>query len=283
MRAMGIFEPKAADAMAAAFAGGIDPQRAIAAMRWDVVNPWGRTLEKLSSHPLVARRIAALEESGLPGRPRVWDVLRAQGDASDAERWGIRQAFMRELAIAAAPWVVLVALGLFGVGTGSAGSIGLGLAIAGVLFFVKQQLRYPTRFEQVDEVTSLLERLDASPVAGIGVEVRGKIIGRGTPGYVLSPDLVVQDASGFVPLLYRQPVPFLATLFGLFRAPGWLGQQVVARGWYRRMPGPVIELRQVTSADGTKRARSFQWIARYAASGLVLFAGIIVMLVGFSR
>ena len=66
MRAMGIFEPRAADAMAVSFARGIDPQRAIAAMRWDVVNPWGAVLEKLSSHPLVARRIQALEESGLP-------------------------------------------------------------------------------------------------------------------------------------------------------------------------------------------------------------------------
>ena len=283
MRAMGIFEQKQADAMAAAFAGGIDPQRAVAAMRWDVVNPWGRTLEKLSSHPLVARRIAALEESGLPGRPRVWDVLRATSGASEAETWGIRQAFARELAVAVAPWVILIGLGVFGLGTGSAVSIGLGLAIAGVLFFVKQQVRYPTRFSQVDEVTSLLERLDASPVAGIGVEVRGQIIGRGFPGYVLSPDLVVQDSSGFVPLLYRQPVPFMAALFALFRAPAWFGQDVVARGWYRRMPGPVIELRQVTAADGSRRSRSFQWVARYAASALVLFAGIIVMLVGFSH
>ncbi|HZQ85718.1 MAG TPA: M48 family metalloprotease [Acidimicrobiales bacterium] len=283
MRAMGIFEPKQADAMAAAFAGGIDPQRAVAAMRWDVVNPWGRTLEKFSSHPLVARRIAALEESGLPGRPRVWDVLRAGADATEAERWGVRQAFARELAIAAAPWVVLIAMVLFGVGIGSAGSIGLGIAIAGVLFFVKQQLRYPTKYEQVNQVTSLLERLDASPVAGIGVELHGQIIGRGFPGYVLSPDLVVQDSSGFVPLLYRQPVPFMATLFALFRAPQWLGQDVVARGWYRRVPGPVVELRQVTAADGSRRARSFQWVARYAASAIVLFAGIVVMLVGFTH
>jgi len=283
MRAMGIFEQKQADAMAAAFAGGIDPQRAVAAMRWDVVNPWGRTLEKLSSHPLVARRIAALDESGLPGRPRVWDVLLGGATASEAEKWGVRQAFARELAIAAAPWVVLVAMVVLGVGLGSAVSVGLGLAIAGVLFFVKQQLRYPTKFAQVSEVTSLLERLDASPVAGIGVELRGQIIGRGFPGYVLSPDLVVQDTSGFVPLLYRQPVPFMAALFALFRAKQWMGQDVVARGWFRRMPGPVVELRQVEAADGSRRARSFQWVARYAGSAIVLFVGIVVMLVGFTH
>jgi len=282
MRAMGIFEPRDADALAAAFAGGIDPHRAVAAMRWDVANPWGRTLEKLSSHPLVARRIAALEESGLPGRPRTWSVLLGQAGVTDAERWGIRQAFARELAIAVAPWAILVPVLLFGVVAHSAVSIGAALAVAGILLFVKQQLRYPTRFEPVSEITSLLERLDASPVAGIGVEIRGQVIGRGFPGYVLSPDLVVQDSSGFVPVLYRQPIPFMATLFGLFRAPAWLGQQVVARGWYRRTPGPVVELREVRDADG-RRARSFQWVARYTASALVLFAGIIVMLVGFSR
>nr|MDQ6947577.1 M48 family metalloprotease [Actinomycetota bacterium] len=82
MRAMGIFEPRAAEAMQAAFANGIDPDRAMAAMRWDIVNPWGTTLEKLSSHPLVAHRILDLEESGLPGAPRQWSVLRSMAGAS---------------------------------------------------------------------------------------------------------------------------------------------------------------------------------------------------------
>jgi hypothetical protein len=282
MRAMGIFEPRQADAMAAAFAQGIDPTRAVAAMRWDIINPWGKTLEKLSSHPLVARRIAALEDSGLPGRPSMWSVLRATAavPADDVRR--ARAGFAREVAIAIAPWAILVPLVLFGLFRGSLTSIGLALALAGLLLFVKQQVRYPSAFAPVKEVTSLLERLDAGPVAGIGVELRGHIIGRATPGYVLSPDLVLQDESGFVALLYRQPVPFVATLFGLFRAPAWLGQEVVARGWYRRMPGPVVELREVRAAEGSKRARSFEWIARYAASGLVLVVGVVTMLIGMS-
>jgi Zn-dependent protease with chaperone function len=281
MRAMGIFEPRQADAMAAAFAQGIDPERAVAAMRWDVINPWGRTLEKLSSHPLVARRIQALETSGLAGRPSAWSVLRASAAVPADDVAAVRARFAREVVIAVAPWTVLAALVLFGLFTGSVISVGMALAVAGVLLFVKQQVRYPTTFLPVEEVTSLLERLDAGPVAGVAVELRGQIIGRGTPGYVLSPDLVIQDTSGFVPLLYRQPIPFAAALFGLFRAPAWLGQEVVARGWYRRMPGPVVELREVRSADGN-RARSFEWIARYVASGLVLAAGIVLMLVGLS-
>jgi Zn-dependent protease with chaperone function len=277
MRAMGIFEPRAAEAMASALASGIDADRALAAMRWDVGNPWGKTLEKMSTHPLVARRIEALEKSGLPGAPKQWSILRSLAQVPENERWAARARFGRELFIAVAPWAVLVPLVGFGLFTGSGVSLGLALVAAGALAIWKQTVKYPTTvFAPVAEVTSLLERLDASPVAGIPVEVKGRVLGRGFPGYVLSPDLVVQDSSGFVPLVYRQPVPFLASLFALFRAERFMGQDVVARGWYRRMPGPVIELRDVVSADGELRARTWEWVARYAASGLVLAVGLVV-------
>ena len=101
------------------------------------------------------------------------------------------------------------------------------------------------------------------------------------PGYVLSPDLVVADSSGVVPLLYRQPVPWVAELFGLFRAEGYMGSQVVARGWYRRQPGPSIELRDVYTGDG-RRSRSWQWVARYAAAVLLVVGGVVVMLAGLA-
>jgi hypothetical protein len=58
-----------------------------------------------------------------------------------------------------------------------------------------------------------------------------------------------------------------------------MGQDVVARGWYRRTPGPVIELRDVRAADG-RTARTWEWVARYAASILLAVAGVIVMLAG---
>ncbi|HEV2758743.1 MAG TPA: M48 family metalloprotease, partial [Acidimicrobiales bacterium] len=279
MRAMGIFEPRSAEAMQAAIAQGIEPDRALAAMRWDLANPWGATLEKLSSHPLVARRILDLEQSGLPGAPRQWSVLRSMAGASEEQAFDARTRFARELAIAVAPWILVIAGVVFGALPDSRFGMGLAVAAAGVLFFVKQHVRYPGDHQPVDEVAGLLERLDAGPVAGIGVTVRGQIVGRGMPGYVLSPDLVVADASGFVPLLYRQPFPFAAEWFGLFRAEAFQGQEVEARGWYRRLPGPAIELRDVRAADG-RRARSWEWVARYAAAALLVVAGVALMLVG---
>jgi Zn-dependent protease with chaperone function len=280
MRAMGIFEPRAADAFAAAFASGIDPSRAVAAMRWDQVNPWGSLLEKFSSHPLVAHRIAALEESGLPGRPVTWSVLRSSASATPEEVASLRLAFSRELALTVAPWAVLALMLLFGAFTGSALSIGAALVVAGVLLFLKQQMRYPTDHKPVDEITSLLERIDASPVKGIPVRLAGKVMGRGMPGYVLSPDLVIQDDTGFVTLQYRQPIPFAREWFGLFQVKKWMGQEVVVRGWFRRGPGPVVELRDAET--GGMRARTWEWVARYAGSCLVIAAGLVVLVVSLA-
>ena len=280
MNVMGIFDQREAEAMSAAFASGIDPTRAVAAMRWELMNPWGKTMEKLSSHPLVARRIAALND--VPGAaPKTWSTLQATATVSPAEHAALRSAYWTQLTVAVAPWVLFV-VALLGVVFHSVFSTGLAIAVSGGLFLWKQRMRYPTtEFEPVDEVTSLLERIDGGPVAGIGVNVKGKIIGRGMPGYVLSPDLVVQDSSGFVPLLYSQPLPLWGSFFALFKADKYFGQEVIAQGWYRRLPGPSVELRAVIAADGTQ-TKTYTWVTRYAASGLVLLAGLITMAVGLA-
>jgi Zn-dependent protease with chaperone function len=283
LRAMGIFDPKAADAMAVAFGQGIDPDRAVAAMRWDIVNPWGNTLEKLASHPLVAHRIEALERSGLPGAPKHWSVLRATATVDAATRHSLRARWAKELVIAVGPWVLLAAMASFGFFSHKLVTIGLALLVAGGGLVFKQLTRYPTHgAEPVAEITSLLERLEAGPVAGMPVEVRGRIIGRGTPGYLLSPDMVVQDSSGFVPLLWRQPIPFARAWFGLTRVRRFLGQQVVATGWYRRTPGPIIEVRSVRADVGGSDTKTWWWSVCYAASALVLAAGLVVTLIGMT-
>jgi hypothetical protein len=143
-------------------------------------------------------------------------------------------------------------------------------------------MRYPSNTEKVGQVASLIERLDASPAAGIDVELTGRIIGRGMPGYVLSPDLVLQDESGFVPVQYANPIPFARALFGLARAEHFLGKDVIARGWYRRMPGPMVELREVRTTDGL-RARGYTWIVRYTGSVIVILAGFVVLVKGIGH
>jgi hypothetical protein len=181
-----------------------------------------------------------------------------------------------------APWAILIPLVLFGAFASSPMSIAIALIAAGLLLVVKQGMRYPRKIERVDQIASLIQRLDASPVAGIDVEIKGRIAGRGMPGYVLSPDLVVQDESGFVPVLYANPIPFARSLFGLARAEHFIGKDVVARGWYRRRPGPMVELREISTSDGLY-ARGYSRVFRYIGSALVIAAGFVVLVAGLTR
>jgi Zn-dependent protease with chaperone function len=265
-------------------AGSLDVRRAAAAMRWDRENPWGRVLEKLATHPLVTTRIDALARSGLPGAPVAWAAAadEAAAGVTAEERRTTRAGMLAQLVVAVAPWAVLVPALLL-VRAGVTGLLGPGLLVGGLLLLVKQRVRYPFAHRRVDGVTSLLGRLDAGPVAGIPVEVHGRIVGRGLPGYVLSPDLVVADDGGFVPLDYQQPIRLLDSLFGLFRADRFLGRRVVARGWYLRGPGPHVELRDLVTVDDPeapsgRRARAWMWAARHVASAVVTLAGIVVVL-----
>jgi Zn-dependent protease with chaperone function len=261
---------------------------AMAAMRWDRVNPWARFAELTSTHPLVTTRIDALAQSGLPGAPRRWAAARGRADASvDAhERHLTRARAATQAIVAYSPWLaVAVAVGAWRLD--ATAWLGPALMAAGVLLFLRARQRHPFGHHGVPAIPGLLDRLDASPVAGIAVEVRGRVIGRGMPGYVLSPDLVIDDGHGFVPLEYANPIPFAREWFALFRTDDFLDREVVARGWYLRGPGPRIELRDVapTSSEGTggrapRKARAIMWIVRHVVAVVVLAAGIAVTLTG---
>jgi heat shock protein HtpX len=280
VRVLGILEPRAAGTLDLAVDGGVTDDRVAAALRWDAVNPWATWWEKFSTHPLVARRIQALEDSGLPGRPCRFAVMPSGREVSPSERGRLWTRFGEEFAIATLPWVLLAATVTATATSASLIWTGVLAALAGMAFFAKQQIRYADGVEQVPELTALLERLDASPVRGIPVEVRGRIIGRGTPGYELSPDLVLQDDSGFVVLRYTNPIPFAGARFGVFRAREFLGETVVARGWYHRSPLPTIELRDVRRASDGRSARSLSWAVRHGLAVGILAAGLVTMAFG---
>lgn len=257
-----------------------DSDAAVAGLRWDRTNPWARLGEKLSTHPLVATRIAWLGRPG-PGAATRWPQVAEASIGDDQELRQARGRFAWQLALSVAPWAVIIPAFVVLYLTSSPVLIPGALLLGGFLLFVKQRVRYTFGYQPVDRVTSLLQRLDAGPVFGIPVEVRGRILGRGVPGYVLSPDLVVQDDSGFVPLVYTNPLPFAREWFGLFRAERWFDREVVARGWYfRSAGGPKVELREVrvVTGDHRARARGWDWIARHVAAAMVFAAGVIALL-----
>ena len=183
-----------------------------------------------------------------------------------------RRRFWPELVVRYTPWIALV-VGLVAWSQDDFVLLAQAATVTGVGLFVRTAFRCPPGGAATDtRITSLLPRLDASPVTGLPVQVRGRVIGRGVPGYVLSPDVVVQDGSGFVPVLYWQPWPFARSLFGLLGVPDLLGQDVVVRGWYRRNPAPVLELRTLVAERG-RPIRGIGWIGSYLLAVLLALAG----------
>jgi hypothetical protein len=70
--------------------------------------------------------------------------------------------------------------------------------------------------------------------------------------------------------------------FGFARAREFLGKDVIVRGWYRRRPGPMLELREITTSDG-RVARGYTWLVRYVGSWLVIAAGFIVLVASLTH
>jgi Zn-dependent protease with chaperone function len=80
-RPFGIFDPKMAQSLAlvGASAGQVSLEGMTDAMKWDLWNPWSIWFEFTSSHPLPAKRIAALEkQTRALGRPSRYAFPKAQ-------------------------------------------------------------------------------------------------------------------------------------------------------------------------------------------------------------
>jgi Zn-dependent protease with chaperone function len=251
-----------------------DLDAVVAGLRWDRLSPWARWVELCSSHPLVANRIDLLHRSGLPGAPAEW-ATPSVGAAPMARA-------AAQAAAAGAPWVAGLALLAFWRVWDSGVGVAWAVTALGAALFLRWTVRYPFGHEPVAPVTALLDRLDAGPVAGVPVDVWGRVAGRGMPGYVLSPDLVIADDRGFVPLRYTNPLPFGRAWFGAVKAGRLVGADVVARGWYFRAPGPVVEVRSLRVLGPPERGlpakvRAWGWIASLAVAGVVFAIGLVML------
>jgi Zn-dependent protease with chaperone function len=272
VRAFGIFDPNTAQALALVEAGtgAVSMERITEAMKWDLWNPWSIWFEATSSHPLPAKRIAALErQTQALGRPSRFAFRRAQPESYVDE-------FLCDLGVLLLP-LVGVLVGLLAGVLAPGCAVVLYPLIVGVFWFVKLRRVYPQNFEEERTVSSLVGEVKVSSVRPIPCTLKGKIIGRGVPGLFYSEDLVLQDDTGFIVLDYRQPIGFLEFLFGWLKARDLIGREGVVRGWYRREPRPVFELREMTVDDGTK-ITSYYYPFRPFINYLLIMIGAPILL-----
>jgi Zn-dependent protease with chaperone function len=263
MRALGVFDVASAKNLALSSYGrglSLDNEAVARAAQWDLSNPWGRFLELSSTHPLPAKRIIELnnmqEERGM--EPEFPDMGKVKLPES------LWDEFLIDLFLAyIAPLLFFVLPILFAVMAANVDvdpslGIGSGLIIAALIWKLRRREKYP-KVRLSDPTVTVIHCLiddtkngyyEASPLRGKGAVFEGKVVGRGTPGYFLSEDIVIQDETGIITLDYSPLLGFMSFFFALFRAPRLRGMRVKAYGWYHRRPSPVLSVWKIVTEDG---------------------------------
>jgi len=248
---MGIASASGSDAMVLA---GNTPEAAARVMRWDLTNPWARFYELSSTHPLTAMRLRALNRQSVQqGMPVPYPL-----PEDTRVRWA---GFPVQLLFWAAPLVcgfLLFTYGWLWRSLSKAGyslpvhSVPILLTVMGITWAARILFRYHGTF-QPKHVTDLLDELDISQMRPRAVELEGEVIGHGVPGAFWSPDLVLQDETGMMFLLYRSSVPFGRLFFAIRSADRLVGERVKVQGWYRRGLKPYVEIARVESTVAKAR------------------------------
>jgi heat shock protein HtpX len=277
-RAFGIFDPNVAQVLALSGAGtGMVSANAMTdAMKWDLWNPWAMWYELSSSHPLPAKRIRALEKQTEASYQVPSFSFRAEQPES---YW---DEFLVDFAINSLPGMgFLVGAGVAVVGMSTdlpLAGVGVGLLVWGATWWLKRRFVYPPDTNQPRTVSEMVGEVKVSRVRAIPGMLQGRIIGKGIPGLYWSEDLVLQDPSGYIVLDYRQPVRLWETLFGLLRVDSLVGVKGKARGWFRRTPRPIFELRELELDDG-RVIRTYVYPLGECANYAALALGALVLLV----
>ena len=252
---------------------GPDGAGAGAIMRWDLVNPWARLYELNSTHPLTALRIQALNRESEANHQAISHPLPAATEV----HWG---TFPLEALLWAAPWVcgagALIAWPLrhagFAMGL-SASLMPALLVLTGVTWFLRTWLRYYGTFQPAT-IAALMEDVEVSEMRPRAVRLTGTIAGFGVPGAFFCADLVLRDSTGMLFVLYKQTIPLARLMFAVTTAAGYIGQQVVIEGWFRRGMRPYIEMGYLTGEDGKPHVTWSRWI-HYGAAALVAIGGLL--------
>lgn len=257
-RLFGVFDPTSAKALAVAASrgGAISRENILGAMQWDLWNPWADVYEFNSTHPLPAKRIDHLgrQAAALGQEPFILFDLEKPESFFDE--------FLVDLFYGALPWTGAV-LGLAGGAVAAYGPwwawglAGLSLGAAGRLRFA-----YPSGGWPEASAAALLKQVKVSAIRPIPTNLKGTVIGRGSPGFVLCEDIVLQDATGFVVLDYEQPLRLFDYFFALTQVKALIGQEVEVEGWYRRAPVPYIQVRRLRWPGGESICRTLElrWI-----------------------
>lgn len=274
-RTLGIYDHKHAQQFGLAGADYIvdkDTDAITSAMVYDTHNYWAFWMELSSSHPLTGKRINLLLKDD---KKPMFDLSKVNNYPFDYSRH--RREFAKDW-IVAYLWLIagLAVAGLCIYFNGIAAlwqAAFAGIAVVGLALLLKAFYRYPKSGFSDASVLSLMSNVYASPIRGIPSKLSGRLVGRGTPGFIFSEDMMLQDKTGLLYLDYRNLIPFLGDIyFAVAKVKGLIGQSVSCEGWFFRGFSQHLALNQMTS--GTNIIKSRQRLLSIVGAAIVILIGL---------
>ena len=212
------------------------------AMKWDMWNIWAKWFEFNSTHPLISKRLIRISSYSKEYNQEPYIEFDLQKPESYVDD------FFIELLIAFAPtFVLLVGAALeliYFFTTDNISMIIIGITgILMVLFlFIKLHRVNPNKNYSDRVISDLIGEVKVSGITSIPCIVKGKLIGKGNPGYIFSEDYTLQDDTGIIMLNYNQPLGVMNLFHAIFKNSQNLEKEAIVKGWYRRSPVPYIEI-----------------------------------------
>jgi hypothetical protein len=123
-------------------------------------------------------------------------------------------------------------------------------------------------------VIRLIGEVEVSHVNPIPVALEGEFTSRLSPGIAWAKDFILQDDTGFVACVYRQPLGMWEFLWGWLGADRYVGRRVRVYGWYRRFGAPYVEIARFETCDTREKVRTY--FMPYVLVGSLVIAGLLV-------
>ena len=281
--AMGIFDTKASKSLVVScfVDGEINKAHIKNAMKWELWNTWAKWYELNSTHPLISKRLQAIDKLApqFGKEPFVrFDLQKPESYLDDF----LREIFISIMpSLAAAAAVIIAGIRFLQEQPDKLWLPALLLVLAAVLSILKYRFTHPNKEYHESNVVGLLGEPKVSGVRSIPCELRGEIIGRGDPGCIFNEDFVLQDDSGIIFLDYNQPLFILNKIFAIFKAKENIDRHAVIKGWYRRSPVPYVELYTMEVEGKTKKIYTYGfgwgWRITFLVLTLILLAAAFFM------
>ena len=245
--ALGLFDSKASKSLVVMTNNDIEDNSKIKnAMKWEMWNPWAKWFELNSTHPLISKRLLAISERSKEYKQKPYVTFDLQKEESYVDD------FLTEIVIYMLPFMVLV-IGVIA----SLCAIEYAFTIMSVAILAAVLLSFLAFFRAHKKgykertIEDLLAEVKVSGITSIPCIVKGKIIGRGDPGYIFNEDFMIKDKTGIIYVDYNSPSFILNKIMGFFRNKKNMDKEAVVTGWYRRSPVPYIEILNY-EVDGKK-------------------------------